>query len=99
MDAVAPTAMTVGPENWMNGIADSAPMITHVATGVCNRGLTLAIVLENGSWSSRAIPNAKRMVEVRIDMQHTKIAATKTTRQITVKVLERKEPRVGGVTK
>jgi hypothetical protein len=55
-------------------------MITHVATGVCNRGLTLAMVLENGSWSSRAIPNAKRIVEVRIDMQHTKIAATTTSR-------------------
>ena len=80
MEAVAPTAMTVGPENWMNGIAESAPMITHVATGVCNLGLTFAIRLENGSWSSRAIPNANLIVDVRIDMQHTKIAADTTSR-------------------
>ena len=41
-------------------------MMTQVATGVCSRGLTLAIVLENGSWLSRAIPKASRIVEVRI---------------------------------
>ena len=72
--------MTVGPENWMNGIAASAPMITHVATGVWSLGFTFAIVLENGSWLSRAIPKASRIVAVRIDMQHTKIAATTTSR-------------------
>ena len=47
---------------------------------MCSRGLTFAIVFENGSWSSRAIPNARRIVDVRIDMQHTKIAATTTNR-------------------
>ena len=41
--------MTVGPENWMNGIAESAPMMMQVATGVCSLGLTFAIRLENGS--------------------------------------------------
>ena len=55
-------------------------MITQVATGVCSLGLTFAIRLENGSWSSRAIPNASRIVDVRIDMQHTKIAADTTSR-------------------
>jgi hypothetical protein len=43
-------------------------------------GLTLDIVFENGSWLSRAIPNASRIVDVRIDIQHTKIAATTTKR-------------------
>ena len=43
-------------------------------------GLTFDIVFENGSWLSRAIPNASRIVDVRIDMQHTKIAATTTNR-------------------
>ena len=43
-------------------------------------GLTFAIDRESGNWSSRAIPNASRIVEVRIDMQHTKIAAETTSR-------------------
>ena len=64
----------------MNGIAASAPMITQVATGVWSRGFTFAIGLENGSWLSRAIPNASRIVAVRIAMQHTKIEATTTNR-------------------
>ena len=64
----------------MNGIAESSPMITQVATGVWSLGLTFAIVFENGSWSSRAIPNASRIVEVMIAMQHTKIAAATTKR-------------------
>ena len=64
----------------MNGIAESTPMMMQVATGVWSLGLTFAIVLENGSWSSRAIPNASRIVAVRIAMQHTKIAADTTKR-------------------
>ena len=55
-------------------------MMMQVATGVWSLGLTFAIVFENGSWSSRAIPNASRIVDVRIDMQHTKIAADTTKR-------------------
>jgi hypothetical protein len=77
---VAPTAITVGPENWMNGIAEIKPTAIQVATGVCSLGLTFASVLENGSWSSRAIPNARRIVEVMIAIQHTKIAAATTNR-------------------
>ena len=64
----------------MNGTAASAPTMMQVAIGVCSRGLTFAIALENGSWSSRAIPNASRMVDVRMAMQQTKIAADTTSR-------------------
>src|SRR6266511_2400033 len=80
MDAVAPTAMTAAPANWMNGIAESAPMATHDHTGVCSLGFTLASGLENGSWLSRAMPKPRRMVDVRMDMQHTKMAAETTSR-------------------
>ena len=55
-------------------------MMTHAPIGVCSRGLTFDSVFENGSWSSRAMPNPSRIVEVRIDMQHTKIAAETMTR-------------------
>ena len=55
-------------------------MITQVATGVQPRADLGHRVLENGSWSSRAMPNANRIVDVRIDMQHTKIAADTTSR-------------------
>ncbi len=65
--------MVLAPANWMNGIAESAPTMMQVTTGVCSRGLTFDIVFENGSWLSRAIPNASRIVDVRIAMQHTKI--------------------------
>ena len=64
----------------MNGIAESTPMMTQAPTGVWSRGLTFDIVFENGSWSSRAMPKPSRIVEVRIDMQHTKIAAETTNR-------------------
>ena len=70
----------LAPANWMNGTAASAPTMMQVATGVCSRGLTFAIDLENGSWLSRAIPNASRIVDVRIAMQHTKMDATTTSR-------------------
>ena len=46
-----------------------------VHTGVCSCGFTFDSVFENGSWSSRAIPNASRIVDVMIDMQQTKMAA------------------------
>ena len=52
----------------------------HAPTGVWSLGLTFAIVFENGSWSSRAMPNARRIVDVRIAMQQTKIAADTTNR-------------------
>jgi hypothetical protein len=64
----------------MNGIADRRPMITQVAIGVWSLGLTFAIVLEKGSWLSRAIPNARRIVDVMIAMQQTKIDAATTSR-------------------
>src|SRR6266568_9522887 len=80
MDAVAPTAMTAAPANWMNGIAESAPMAMHDHTGVCSLGFTFASGFETGSWLSRAIPKHNRMVEVRMDMQHTKMAAETTNR-------------------
>ena len=55
-------------------------MMTQVPHGVWSRGLTFDIVFENGSWLSRAMPNASRIVDVRIDMQQTKIAAATTNR-------------------
>ncbi len=55
-------------------------MITQVADRRVQPRADLRHRLENGSWSSRAIPNASRIVEVRIDMQHTKIAADTTRR-------------------
>ena len=45
-----------------------------------SRGLTFAIVVENGNWLSRAMPKPSLIVEVRIDMQQTKIAAETTSR-------------------
>src|SRR4051812_45849415 len=72
--------MTAAPANWMNGTAESSPTTAHVRTGVCNLGLTFDNGFENGSWSSRAMPNASRIVDVRIDMQHTKIAADTISR-------------------
>jgi hypothetical protein len=64
----------------MNGTAESTPTMTQVATGVWSLGLTFAILFEKGSWSSRAIPNARRIVDVRMAMQHTKIEADTTNR-------------------
>src|SRR5919201_6381550 len=83
MDAVAPTAMTAAPANWMKGMADNRPMAMHDPIGVCSFGLTLDRVLERGSWLSRDMPKHRRMVDVSIAMQHTKIAA-ETTRRYTV---------------
>ena len=70
----------LAPANWMNGTAESSPMTMQAPIGVCRRGLTFDIQPEIGNWLSRAIPKHSRMVEVRIDMQHTKIAAVTTSR-------------------
>src|SRR5438552_4151050 len=72
--------MTAAPANWMNGMAESAPIAMQDHTGVCSLGFTLASDFDTGSWLSRAIPKHSRMVDVRIDMQHTKMAADTTSR-------------------
>ena len=43
-------------------------------------GAHLGQRLESGSWLSRAMPKASRIVEVMIERQHTKIAAATTSR-------------------
>src|ERR671930_457530 len=80
MDAVAPTAITAAPANWMKGTADNRPMAMHDPIGVCSFGFTLASAFEKGSWLSRAIPKHRRMVDVSMAMQHTKMAADTTSR-------------------
>src|SRR5437870_7643153 len=87
--AVAETAMIVAPPNWMNGIADNNPMAMHDPTGVCHRGFTFASARETGSWSSRAIPKHRRMVEVMMARQQMKIAAETTTRYVVASALLR----------
>ena len=52
----------------------------HDQTGVCSRGLTLRRAREPGSASSRDMPKQRRIVEVRIARQQTKIAAATTSR-------------------
>ena len=47
---------------------------------MCSLGLTFAKLFDNGNWLSRAIPNARRIVEVCTAKQHTKIDATTTNR-------------------
>ncbi len=68
----------------------------QVATGVWSRGLTFAIGFENGSWLSRAIPKARRIVEVCTARQHTKIEATTTNRYRTNNASDRTRPRIDG---
>src|SRR3989304_741258 len=85
--AVAETATVVAPANWMKGIAENSPPATQDHTGVCRRVFTLASGFDTGSWSSRAIPKARRMVEVMIAIQQTKMAADRTNRERGAKAL------------
>src|SRR5262245_52464770 len=75
--------MIVAPVNWMKGMAESSATAMHDQNGVWNVGLTLASGFESGSCSSRAMPKARRTVEVMIDMQQMKMAAD-TIRRYTV---------------
>src|SRR5947208_675964 len=87
--AVADTAITVAPANWTNGIAAMRATATHDPMGVWSFGLTFASRLENGSWSSRDMPKHRRIVEVMIDMQQTKIAAETISRYTVAMALEK----------
>src|SRR5437762_3074251 len=75
----------------MNGTPESAPTTMHDQTGVCSLGLTLDRAREMGSWLSRAMPKHKRMVAVRMAMQHTKMAADTTNRYTVERPFDRTE--------
>src|SRR5215831_7917180 len=77
---VAAIAMIATPAYFRNGTAASSATTMQVQTGVCKLGATLASGRENGSWLSRAMPKASRIVAARIDRQQTKIAAETTSR-------------------
>src|ERR671937_2402841 len=64
----------------MNGIAASSPIAMHEPIGVCHVRFTFERVLEIGRLSSRDMPKQRRIVEVSIARQHTKIAADTTSR-------------------
>ena len=73
-------AMIATPANWIIGIPARTPIAMQEPIGVCSPGCTLASAFDPGSRSSRAIPNASRIVAVRMAIQHTKIAAETTSR-------------------
>ena len=68
------------PANWMYGMPARIPTTMHDQTGVCSLGFTLLSTFEPGSASSRDIPKHRRIVEVMIARQQTKIAAATVSR-------------------
>src|SRR5579864_2541026 len=75
--------MYVTPANWMNGMPDRMPIAMHEKIGVCQSLFTLLRYFDPGSVLSRDIPKHRRIVDVSIARQQTKIAA-ETTRRNTV---------------
>ena len=57
------------------------PTTMHDQTGVCNSGFTLRSTFDPGRVSSRAIPKQRRIVDVMMARQQTKIAAATTKRK------------------
>src|SRR5207248_8606575 len=72
--------MTATPAYWMNGIPDRMPIAMHAKTGVCSLGLTLRNQRDPGRRSSRDMPKQRRIVDVSIARQQTKIAADTTSK-------------------
>src|SRR5579864_4104854 len=75
--------MYVTPANWMNGMPDRMPIAMHEKIGVCQSLFTLLRYFDPGSVLSRDMPKHRRIVDVSIARQQTKIAAD-TTRRNTV---------------
>src|SRR2546430_17538712 len=65
----------------------SRPIARQEPIGVCHLGCTVRSTGEAGSWSSRAMPKQRRIVEVSIERQQTKIAAETTSRKTVEKAL------------
>ena len=72
--------MIPAPAYWSIGMNASTPIAMQVKIGVCNVGCTFESTDEPGSAPSRAMPNPRRMVDVWIERQQTKIAAATTSR-------------------
>src|SRR5919204_5702829 len=68
------------PAYWMNAIPVTRPIAMQEKTGVRRLGFTFASHFDAGSVSSRDIPKQRRIVDVSIARQQTKIAAETTIR-------------------
>src|SRR5581483_6557572 len=77
---VAAMAMIPAPAYCSIGMKARTPIAMHDQIGVCSFGLTAASHREPGNVSSRDMPKHRRMVDVMIERQQTKIAAETTMR-------------------
>ena len=77
---VAAMATMPAPANCSIGMNASRPIARHEPIGVCHRWRTFCSIDEIGSWLSRDMPKQRRIVEVSIERQQTKIAAETTSR-------------------
>src|SRR5919204_4309255 len=68
------------PAYWMTAFPGTRPMARQEKTGGRRLGFTFASHFDAGSVSSRDIPKQRRIVDVSIARQQTKIAAETTIR-------------------
>src|SRR5947209_14748296 len=75
------------PANWSIGMKARIPIARHEPIGVCHREFTLLNSPEIGRVLSRDIPKQRRIVDVSIERQQTKMAADTTSKKTVEKAL------------